>query len=256
MDSFDRQREQALLAEIFEELGAAAPTLPDVRLTGFLAMKGDDYIGDLMWVGRAVNGWRSEGRTPAQLAVGDSRGFVAEVLESVTRPGPRGQPCPMRWVSDHWGNNLHGYNTKTSAFWRTAARVMKQVAEPGTESVEWPSRMIWSNLYKVAPAAGGNPGSRLAALQLDGCRRLLALEVAINRPRNIVFATGADWASALLDPATFKTRSSDTGPVMFGDTVIDGERVGRFVVAKHPMGKDENQWVEQVATAFGERSPD
>ncbi|AWC22663.1 hypothetical protein CO731_02127 [Aminobacter sp. MSH1] len=247
----DRSPELRILSEICSAIGATATKLSDSRLSGFLAMKGGSYDGDLMWVGRAVNGWGPLGRTPSELdAIGAVDGFVQQTFESVTKPGSEDHACPMRWVTDHWGSDKHRYNTKTSAFWRTARRVLAETCEVAAEAVDWPSRLIWSNLYKIAPTAGGNPGGKLAAVQLNGCRRLLALEVTTYRPRRLVFATGMDWAHAFLDPAMFHQTSKDSDPVVSGDILVEGMATGRFVVAKHPMGKDENRWVAEVTKAL------
>ncbi len=36
-----------------EAIGRSALNLTDIRLTGFLAMRGAAYCGEMMWVGRA-----------------------------------------------------------------------------------------------------------------------------------------------------------------------------------------------------------
>ncbi len=46
-----------LLAGIAAQIACAAAELPGNPLTGFLALKGKAYTGELMWAGRAVNGW-------------------------------------------------------------------------------------------------------------------------------------------------------------------------------------------------------
>ena len=50
--------QETLFAErILAPIGKAAPTLPDRKLSGFLAAKGSKYSNELMVVGRATNGW-------------------------------------------------------------------------------------------------------------------------------------------------------------------------------------------------------
>lgn len=67
MSNFDRTGQQAAFDEIVSALGAASARLPADPLTGFMAMEGASYSGDLMWVGRAVNGWRGIERSPREL---------------------------------------------------------------------------------------------------------------------------------------------------------------------------------------------
>jgi hypothetical protein len=40
-----------------------------------------------------------------------------------------------------------------------------------------------------------------------------------------------------------------------GNIVIDGDVIGSFVVADHPMGKDETVWVREVKSALSQNSP-
>ncbi len=69
-------------------------------VTGFLPMVGREYSGQLMVVGRAVNGW-TEGIAPSQL-LNDALRFeyALSVKHSVTKTMP-GQ-CPMSWVTACW----------------------------------------------------------------------------------------------------------------------------------------------------------
>ncbi|WP_156342965.1 hypothetical protein [Devosia sp. A16] len=251
MSKFDRADQQATFQEVVSALVTASARLPHDPLTGFMAMEGASYSGDLMWVGRAVNGWRGIGRSPLELAdPGTAADFAASALRAAGQPGPGGDVCPMRWVTDHWGTTRHGYNTKRSAFWRTSKRVMGALVDEPSSTVKWVSRMVWSNLYKVAPAAGWNPGSKVAEAQLDGCRKLLSVELATYKPRHLVFATGMDWAAPFLDPIMFRQTSGSTAPVVYGDLVLEDVKIGRYAVPRHPMGKDEGDWVQQVVAAL------
>jgi hypothetical protein len=116
----------------------------------------------------------------------------------------------------------------------------------------WSSRLIWSNLYKIAPAIGGNPNSRLKSLQFRLCLNLLDVEIRTFRPKNIVFATG-DWANTFVnDNPTFQSLNWEASSLVrsCGDFFVDGERIGRFVVADHPQGKEETIWVNSVLGAL------
>jgi hypothetical protein len=193
----DRTAERKILSEIATAVGAAAETLQPAPVTGFLSMKGDSYQGELMWVGRAVNGW-TKGWNPMELRQPDNvAAFVETVCKSVSGGSGNGQTCPMRWVSAFWGSK-DGYNTNRSAFWRTVRRTVHELKIADVEQDNWPSHMVWSNLYKVAPEAGWNPNGKLAKVQREKCRELLLHEVSTLRPKRLVFATGSDWAAGLL----------------------------------------------------------
>jgi hypothetical protein len=230
-----------------QAIGEAAHRLPEEPLTAFLAMRGRAYDGALMWVGRAVNGWVKPGCTPAELRdAARADALVQAVLDKAV--GESEGPCPLRWVADQWGSRTASYNTARSAFWRTARRILLAAGDAGATEGAWPSRLVWSNLYKFAPEKGWNPSEAVAALQRARCRELLLHEIATFRPRRFVLAMGMNWARPFLDAPCFALdQRPGTKPVEAGGRlVLDGETVGRFVVASHPMGKKEDHWTQAV----------
>jgi hypothetical protein len=241
-----------LLADMIEAIGRSAGDLPDIRLTGFLGMKGAAYNGDLMWVGRALNGW-SEGPSPSEVTDPHCASAFAEAIKSHSVQGDS-EPCILHWVIDRWGKNDGDYNSARSAFWRVAKRTLLDDDE---RDDIWSSRLVWSNLYKIAPSLGGNPSGRLAAIEFPFCRDLLLSEIAEFRPKRIVFATG-EWAMPFIDHAMF-VRHDHSGLGQYvlglGDVVLEGEKIGKFVIAPHPQGKRETQWVREVKAALGGAPP-
>jgi hypothetical protein len=240
---YDRATEPRIIADILKALGESADRLPDTPLTGFGAAVGSDYRGELFLVGRAVNGFDGH-CLPRALQQEESRtAFLGEICSAFAE-----ESCPMSWVSSSWSGQ--GYNPATSAFWRTAKRVAFGLDLPDLNPQSWSSRLAWSNLYKIAPFAGGNPNARLQSLQFDLCRTLLDVEIRTLRPQNMVLATG-DWANAFLrDNDTFQQWGASRPIHHCGNLLIEGECIGRFVVADHPQGKDETRWVTSVLAAL------
>ncbi len=119
--------------------------------------------------GRAVNGW-SNSFNPSQLNTPQERDGVSMMIKESSYGKPGEDTCPMKWVTDQWKNNA-GYNTVKSAFWRVIRGIVLSfnIAE---QNDCWSSYLVWSNLYKIAPETGGNPGERLCSVQLGGCRTL------------------------------------------------------------------------------------
>ena len=209
-------------------------------LCAFLALRGRRYRGELMVVGRAVNGWKEI--SPIEMSSPDRRRQFVNAAGSV-----QNDQCPMQWVLDSWGNE-RGYNTARSAFWRVIKDVVHSCAAE-TES-DWPSHLVWSNLYKVAPSEGGNPSGSLQQVQFEGCKALLKLEIESFTPARLLFLTGWAWAAPFL-------AESDVSPTQHGTHVQAtghwpvGERQSRVVVASHPQGKPHREWVCEVLAAFG-----
>ena len=243
------ERERRILEkEILRPVGQAADELPKKEVVGFMAAKGNLYNRELMVVGRAVNGWTDDTILPSQLA---KPGECRRYSKAVKRNSSQGNfaedanSCPMKWVKDHWQNpNPNCYNTRRSAFWRVILRVMEGL-EIASENDPWPSYLVWSNLYKIAPAKGGNPGNRLCDRQLDGCISLFDTELDVYRPSRLLLLAGWDWAKDFV-PSDYRAGNN-------GFVEATGRRgEASIVVAKHPQGKPEGEWVGNVLAAFNE----
>lgn len=235
----DPERE-LFASTVLNAVGQQVAHLGHVEVTGFLAMAGQAYDRGLMVVGRAVNGW-TEGITPSQLgAPAEAERYARLVQESVSGNGE----CPMRWVTAGWGAG-EGYNTKRSAFWRCIRSVVQDLGIADVEDAGWSSHLVWSNLYKVSPAGGGNPSNVLCEIQFPGCADLLNLELHTYRPSRVLFLTGADWATPFLKEAELQ----EAVGFQYVKRVSDAHGA-RCVIAVHPQGKPGAAWAREVVTAF------
>lgn len=177
----------------------------------------------LMYVGRAVNGWEVDWK----------KGTADELVEQVFSHG-----FNMTSIAENPVQN--GYNFNRSPFWQLCRQIIKLAGE----EENWSSRVLWSNLYKVAPYKTGNPNNKLIEKTIEGCIQILKYEISLYRPTHIVFVTDAWW----FDP-------SDTLKVSFAkeldilaehntDSVIVGQGIYRptsegnvkIVVTKRPEG--------------------
>lgn len=246
------QQKQLFSDEILGPVGDAVQTGAHLggKLTGFLAMEGRSYpsSGGLMVVGRAVNGWTGE-YLPEEFADRDFRENHASDLQEMSVPN--GQGCPMAWVTKQWGAT-DVYNTRKSAFWRVIKQVTERmgISKPGSE--DWPSHLIWSNLYKLSPAEGGNPGrSCLINTQLCGCKQLFKHELQDYCPKYLLLLTGKDWAEPFLDIFQDVDVGSMGQYVCCTASWYSSSGITtRVVVAVHPQGKPERNWVNEVIQAM------
>lgn len=221
-----------MLAEV-----AAATKEPDVPLVPFWPLRGGAFDQEIMVVGRSVNGW-VEDWTARQLQDPNARSIAVATLRRDAEADGRDR---MAWVTDLWGSTA-GYNTKRSAFWRA----IRGMVDPGLAINNWPSRIAWTNLYKVSPAAGWNPGADLQRAQRSRATELLRIELAAFAPMRVVAFTGG-WIEPFLEGLAI-TLEGRSGLVEGLGT--DGRRP--WVVAKHPMGKPGAQLVAEVRAAFRE----
>ncbi|QXM05459.1 hypothetical protein [Crassaminicella indica] len=229
-----------LYKEMIEFVNKKNIRTKDKKLTSLFHVKGNLYKGDLMIIGRAVNGWDEGEWVHGELnSIDEIERYVEKIMNiSITT-----ERCPLKWVKECWGNTT-GYNTKKSAFWRT---VQKLLIEKELKDYWW-SRIIWTNLYKIAPYEGNNPKLTLMKLQLDKCCEILKKEIEIYRPQNIVCFTGVDWFEV------FSNRIDNINLLEVDDKTVDA--VGKYmfndntfsniIIAKHPQGKDENMMVHEI----------
>jgi hypothetical protein len=133
------------------------------NLSCFSAQKGKLYNNHVMFVGRAVNGWGSE----FNLENIDSNLLLENLFSSLPN-----NDCPLGWLESSWGSkDKDEYNPNKSAFWRVIKQISKNIN--GLDSSHhWSSKIIWSNLYKIAPSLGGNPNDGLCNAQFNACNEL------------------------------------------------------------------------------------
>lgn len=141
--------EIALLTSILTLVGRGL--VKPLEVTASLAMAGQHYNRSLMVVGQALYGW-TDSIMSQELANPDRAAhFAFRVRASVENPNGR---CPMRWVTDTWDHPKPGetHTNKRSAFWRVVRGIVERLGIADTQDETWPSSLVWSNLYKVAPA--------------------------------------------------------------------------------------------------------
>jgi hypothetical protein len=203
-----------------------------------------------MVVGRAVYAWRESIISQELSDPGAVVAFANRVRASV-EPDCTGT-CPMLWVTDCWGNPLVNRDNKRSAFWRTIRGVVGRlaIAEPKKDAT-WPSLLVWSNLYKVAPAErAGNPTGRLRTLQRSACVDLFRLELDTYRPSRLLLLTGRRWADPFMPPTARDDEARSPVREYIERSGTLSEVGTRYVVAAHPQGRDEKQWIDNVVGAF------
>lgn len=209
---------------------AGVATTPDVPLVPFWPLRGRRFDRELLVIGRSVNGWVADW-TPTQLRDPELRRQAVAWLRHDAEP-PDGDR--MAWVRDLWGAAT-GYNTRRSAFWRVVRRISSGPEGPD----DWPGHLVWTNLYKVSPAAGWYPGSDLQRAQREAAIALLRREMQEFAPRRVLALTGG-WIDPFVKGLELRLRARSGLVEALG---TDGTRP--WVVAKHPMGNPEDRYVEE-----------
>jgi hypothetical protein len=233
------QAYETVFERTLQEVALAASNL-DLPLVPFWPLRGAAYDGRLLVIGRSVNGW-VEDWTPRQLRDEASRRAAVAWMRADAEPP---DACRMRWVTDLWDAPT-GYNTHRSALWRVLRRIL--LSDPtGVDADHWSSLLVWTNLYKVSPGAGWNPGADLQRAQRRSAMELLAQEIDTFAPTRVLALTGS-WIDPFADGIGLQVTPRP------GLVEGIGELMGRpCLVAKHPMGKPESPFVTEVLRGFAD----
>jgi len=218
---------------------ASTPRINPRQLALFWPKVGARFDRGLMVVGRAVNGW-------IDLWDLDKSNEVSALAQVARRSGEAAvKGDPLGWVLEQWRPATGGYNTAQSQFWQTTRRLVTSL-EPGSEA-DWPSRIVWTNLGKLAPWRGGNPGSRLLAIQRRQGPALLQAEVGELAPSRVVVFAGRWW---------FEPFATALGlDVEWRSGLVEGvanETGRRWVLAVHPMTRSPAAVADAVLAAIAE----
>lgn len=210
---------------------------PETNLAVFSSSVGKNYNGNVMVVGRAVNGWKHNLNPYSEQSVQECVVSLHHAIDTDN----------LDWVQEKW-ECRNDYNTRKSAFWRVAKSISAVVNSHESFHTD---AIAWTNLYKVAKAkeddpskkAGGNPSGRLQNAQFTICKQIFDAEVELLKPKNIVFLTGMDWVGDFLS-------SDESGytRIIGGKYVV---RVGmyrnsNYIVGQHPQGKNETQQLKEI----------
>jgi len=252
----DRRQEKNLLKGLLGRLAEpeGKRLFGNLKLTAFCAMRGENAVaGELMIIGRAVNGWQEEWWRPEDLNANKIDEIIKEIYGFL----------PMRWVTEWWdGKEGSGkrYKTRMSAFWRVVKLLTRELGIADVTKPDWSTYLIWSNLYKISPFHGGNPSNSFAEFQRKECVNLLKEEISQWQPKKVLFLTGISWADKFFtedrdELGKIKVKScyenySDPKVQLSGKLLLPQCNPTTFVVAAHPQRKPELQLTEEIMRFF------
>lgn len=149
----------------------------DKKLTSTPCMVGKEFDKGpikLMIVGRAVNGWEVEFKDCSSLdATVHSILHQENILDAFANESVVKEDGTV-------------YHYKRSSFLRLMRKMVGEFH--GTEE-NWQQRLIWSNLFKVAPRDKNNPSILMVREDIPQYRDILAQEMIKNQPDLVLFAT-------------------------------------------------------------------
>ncbi len=211
----------------------ATASIPEPTVCAFSMRIGDGYRGQVLFIGRAPNGWGKPKRATA-FRKANVREQTLQTLQDEEDDG-------LEWVYS-WGSQ-DPYNPHRSAFWRIAKSITISSGIAKAES-NWADYVAWSNLYKISNGAGPNPSSALRNASLSFCKRILENDILSAKPKRIVFLTDLNWARPFIEES-FKAdqKFRETEFVDSVGTYKSGGHVCKCIIAKHPQGKGHSPFL-------------
>lgn len=235
----------ALLSSVWEE----KPIWEHIRngnLTAAPCMKGELYGKDgsprLMVVGRSVNGWEVDfGECPT----------LEDTVDSVLKQENALYKFATESTVQEDGSTYYHARSPFLRFMRT---LVKEFC--GTDE-NWPQRLLWSNLYKIAPRHGGNSPMAMVRDHIPTYRDILGLEIQQYRPDLVLFVTDASWFHCYPDSKQFENFTPLMAPLPLDWAGMDCrfvQAVGHFtqapdvkmMVCCRPEGHKVEEMVKEI----------
>ncbi len=220
-----------LYSELLIHIKENKDNFPESNLCVFTPAKGVEYNNDLLFIGRAVNGW-------GNYIEKDKNEFFINKFNDVCKSYDDEN---LNWIIEKWGASI-GYNTKKSAFWRLIKTISDEFYKDDINSV---NKVSWNNLYKISNDKGGNPSSSLMNIQFELCRKILKLEIETFNPKFTIFLTGLGWAGDFIQQDDFTGLETD-GLTFVEFIGLNKKDKNVFIVSKHPQGKPEKKHAEEI----------
>lgn len=159
---------------------------------------------EFMLYGQSVGGWQREHDYSAPLPEG------REAQARAYSNNHHSDHSPLDWVNVLWtkGNRAQlneagkefykpfgAYNPGRSPFWQLIVRVIQEKNGLAPSSWAWTEKLVWSNLYKIAPQDGKawNPDEGERMLQRPECVHLMEQELRELQPKYCIVYTGDNW---------------------------------------------------------------
>ncbi len=181
---------------------------------------------DFLFYGQACNGWpivfNVNGKTIAKV-LGErlieckfySNGFYSDEKQTHN---------PLDWVNVYWSNRsyrdsiailnnreyykeIKSFKVYSSFFWNVIYKTISDYYNYDRNSWHWSGKMVWSNLYKIAPLPPKrNPTDFEKNLQVELSVQLVKKEIEEINPRYCIVLTNDEWwkpFQAALNPDEF-----------------------------------------------------
>lgn len=206
----------------------------------FLGYHYKDCKEKIMVVGRAVNGWEVSFTNCSTL-----ENTVHSILNQAQR---------LDKVVDLNGVKYKDSNDKTKTYYYSRSpfwRLIRKVMESYGEADNWNQKILWSNLYKIAPRRTGNPSWSLIKQDLDLYIACITEEINAYKPDKVLFITDSNYFTPYNDRPSFADALNVTmkpyGQHIVGSGTYNNSKI---VVCKRPEFRNTDAMAEEIKAQF------
>ena len=210
---------------------------------------------DFLMYGQSIGGWQKEldySKSVPKDRVAQSKAYSN---------GQYRNDSPLDWVNVMWSKygkdrwegqrsmyieSFGSYNPSRSFFWKVITRTIAKQCQLQDSDWSWTEKLVWSNLYKIAPQFGShkpNPSEADRILQRPEAVHLVRMELEELQPKYCVVITNDLWWSHFrkgLGSKVLETpkRSVIESVEQYGST--------RIVVTKRPFVGSSDTFVKAI----------
>jgi hypothetical protein len=177
---------------------------------------------DFIFYGQSIKGWEPnlkefESQTKEE--------FINACIAYSNDYDEKRNHSPLDWVNVYWSNEAYKetcgngekevfyppmkYRTHRSYFWNVVYKLVNKYYGSDENSWGWTRKIVWSNLYKVAPTAGENPSDTDCNWQWPGSLELVKMEIEQIKPKYCIFLTNLSWMEGFDDLMKNKINASN-----------------------------------------------
>lgn len=168
---------------------------------------------------------------------------------------------PLDWVNVYWSKSYFkktvttksekefyppiSYSTFRSFFWNITYKLICRYYELNEDSWEWTKKMIWSNLYKIAPFENKNPSNEECLWQQKHSIELVKKEIEEINPKFCIVITNDSWWQPFRESLNTKLLSFSKQ----ADSVIQSfekYKNTKIIITTRPFNRDRNKHVIQL----------
>jgi hypothetical protein len=210
---------------------------------------------DFIIYGQSIKGWTPQITENADI---DKLALCAKNFSN----GYFDDHSPLDWVNIYWSASTYNkhivtkeekdfypemeYSTSRSFFWNVTYKLISKYYNYDYNSWDWSKKIVWSNLYKIAPSERTNPNITECKWQEKISIDLVKLELDELKPKFCIVLTNDNW----WEPFRNKIGTSTVSFTRDSNDIIQSVEKYKntlIIVTSRPyLGGKSDQYVEEI----------